>query len=360
MRPIIDKAKSAVERTKTYLYHKDRNQTAYKYLKVVEVEKGKLNYLDKRLCKEYAKDILGNEIYAPWLYVYSAYAREFKEGWIPDNYYGLNVIPSINGAYGQICNRKAVINSLLKVTHTLDICYYVNNLFLNKENEILKEDTLKKTLFSKSEKVVYKLETGEQGKGIYFFDEASFDVSVIKNLGNGVFQNYIEQHPFFSNFTNSSVATIRITSVCDDFGNISIRAGWLKFARGNDTHCMGDATMKIPYNTKNGRLYKNAYFGDFKSTKVLPDNGFPFGDKTLPFFDNCLAEVKRMHSNIPFARCLGWDLIVDKHNNVLLIEVNGGHSGIRFTEMVQGPCFIGLNWENLHKSNNIISDKLKM
>ena len=67
-----------------------------------------------------------------------------------------------------------------------------------------------------------------------------------------------------------------------------------------------------------------------------------------------------MHSNIPFARCLGWDLIVDKHNNVLLIEVNGGHSGIRFTEMVQGPCFIGLNWENLHKSNNIISDKLKM
>ncbi|MDG1730909.1 MAG: sugar-transfer associated ATP-grasp domain-containing protein [Algibacter sp.] len=114
---------------------------------------------------------------------------------------------------------------------------------------------------------------------------------------------------------------------------------------------MGDATMKIPYDINSGKLYKDAYFGTWKSTKILPDSNFAFADKVLPSFDNCIAEVKRMHGNMPFARCLGWDLIVDDNNNVAFIEVNGGHNGIRFTEAVQGPCFKGLGWENLHKLN---------
>jgi hypothetical protein len=341
--------KNIITSTRTYLDNQDRNQNAYKHLKVIEEEKGKLSVSDKKLCNEYAMDVLGNKVYAPWLYVYCAFSREFKEGWIPDNYYGQHVIPNINGTYGQICHRKAVINSLLKVHNSLDICYYVNYLFLNENHEVLKENTLKKILFSKSEKIVFKLETGEQGKGIYFFDEESFDVNVIKKLGNGVFQNYIEQHQFLSNFTNSSVATIRVLSVCDDHGNISIRAGMLKFARGNNTHCMGPINMKIPYDITTGKLYDNAYFGDWKSTEVLPDNDFPFAGKVLPSFNNCLAEVKRMHGLVPFARCLGWDLIVDKNSNVLLIEVNGGHSGIRFSETFLGPCFLGLNWENSHR-----------
>ncbi|WP_431108826.1 sugar-transfer associated ATP-grasp domain-containing protein [Winogradskyella poriferorum] len=343
--------KNSISKIRVFEDNRDRNGAARRHLKVVEQEKGKLSASDKKRCDEYAKEVLGSKSYAPWLYTYTAFSGKFKEGWIPDNYYGQHVIPNINGDYGKICHKKAVIESLIKVSHSIDICYYTNQLFIDTNYQILNENSIKNLIFAQSDKVVFKLETSEQGKGIYFFDENNFDVSKIKRLGNGVFQNYISQHPYFFNFTRNSVATIRITTVCNDLGEISVRAGWLKFAQGDDTHCMGDATIKVPYDIKTGKLYDHAYFGSWKSMTKLPDNDYSFAQTQLPQYDKCISEVKRMHSNIPFARCLGWDLMVDDADNVVVIEVNGGHSGIRFTEAVQGPCFKGLNWENLHKIN---------
>jgi hypothetical protein len=329
----------------------DRNGAAKRHLKVAEQEKGKLSASDRKLCDDYAKEVLGSKSYAPWLYTYSAFSGKFKEGWIPDNYYGQHVIPKINGDYGNICHRKAAINSLLKLENSLDICYYTNQLFYNTKYQILKEETLREILFLNNEIIVYKLETSQQGKGIYFFNKNNFKVNEIKKLGNGVFQNYISQHDFFSNFTKNSVATIRLTSVCDDNGKITIRAGYFRFGRDKDTHVMGSSAIKIPIDIKEGRLGELAYLPDWKSTTKLPDHNFNFKAQKLPVYEKCISEVKRMHSNIPFARCLGWDLMVDDADNVVVIEVNGGHSGIRFTEAVQGPCFKGLNWENLHKIN---------
>lgn len=341
--------KKSILKYRRYEDNRDRNSAALRHLKVVELEKGKLSNTNKKLCDEYAKDVLGSKSYAPWLYTYTAFSGKFKEGWIPDNYYGQHVIPNINGDYGKICHKKAVIESLIKVSHSIDICYYVNHLFIDKKYQILNESSIKDLVFVNVDKIVFKLETSEQGKGIYFFNKNNFDISLIKSLGNGVFQSYINQHTYFSNFTNNSVATLRVTSVCNELGEISIRAGWLKFAQGNDTHCMGDATIKIPYDIKTGKLHEHAYFGSWKSMAKLPHNDFSFAHTQLPMYDKCISEVKRMHSNIPFARCLGWDLIIDDNDNVVVIEVNGGHSGIRFTEAVQGPCFKGLNWENLHR-----------
>ncbi|WP_083994046.1 sugar-transfer associated ATP-grasp domain-containing protein, partial [Gelidibacter algens] len=263
--------------------------------------------------------------------------------------YGTVVVPSINGYYGNVCNRNAVISRLLEKSDSLDISYYVNHLFLNTNFQIINDENLKKLLFTKNKKVVYKVENSFQGKGIYIFDEKSFDIKVIKRLGNGVFQIYIEQHPFFSDFNNSSVATIRITTTSEDNGDINARAGFFKFGREKDTHVQTSSAIKIPIDIKDGRLYEDAYFPDWSSTKELPDSKLSFSGKTLPFFNDCLVEVKKLHARIPFVRCVGWDIIIDAYNQVKLIELNGGHNGIRFHQTVQGPCFKGLNWENLSK-----------
>lgn len=349
MAAVKDIAKTMFEKGKMYAFHKEQNNYAEKILKVIESEKGKLNPKNIKLCKDYAKETFGSEKYAPWLFVYSAFAREFKEGWIPDNYYGEIVVPGLKGEYGFLCNRSAVISKLVEEKDSLDLCYFVNHLFFNTDYEIINEDKIKKNLFSQNKKVVYKLENSFQGKGIYILKEESFDVNIIKKLGNGVFQSYIDQHSFFSEFNNSSVATIRITSISDDNGDIDIKAGFLKFGQKNDTHVKTASAIKIPIDILNGELYEDAYFPNWSSTKYLPDNDISFAGKVLPSFSDCITEVKKMHSRIPFVRCVGWDLIVDNNNNVRLIELNGGHNGIRFHEMTQGPCFKGLNWENLNK-----------
>ena len=349
MRPAINTAKRIIENSKFYVYHKEQNKGAKKFLKNIEQEKGKLSDVNKKLCLEYSYDIFGSKIYAPWLFVYCAYSRVFKEGWIPDNYYGSVVVPAINGEYGQICNRNAVISKLIVEFDSLDICYYANNLFIDTNCNVLSESKLIKTIFSQTKKVVFKLEDSRQGKGIYFFDKNSFDVNVIKQLGNGVFQKYIEQHEFFSNFTKSSVATIRITSVSDSYGEIKIKAGYLRLGRKNETHAKSASAMRIALNIENGKLSDDVYFPNWKSSNKLPGNNISFGGEIIPSFNKCLTEVKRMHKNIPFVRCIGWDIIVDKNDNFKLIELNGGHNSITFNETLQGPCFKDLKWENLNK-----------
>ena len=52
---------------------------------------------------------------------------------------------------------------------------------------------------------------------------------------------------------------------------------------------------------------------------------------------------------MPYARCIGWDVTVDSEEKVNLMEWNGEHNDIKFAEATQGPCFLGLGWEELRK-----------
>jgi hypothetical protein len=342
-------AKKTFEKGKLYVYHIEQNKEACRMLRLIENKKGKLSSKNKNLCREYALDIFGDKKYAPWLKAYCVYTNEFKEGWIPDNFYGEYVVPTLKGDYGLICNRTAVINKLLGDTNSSDIGYFINHLFLNQDYNILNSDAFKKSLFKNNEKVVFKIENSLQGKGIYFFDEKSFDADHIKQLGNGVFQSYIIQHPFYNQFSSSSVATIRLTSVCNADGEIEVRAGYFRFGRENDTHVISSRQMRIPFNIEDGTLLDVAFYPKSEITKILPDHDIDYAGMQLPCYDQCISKIKSLHSHIPFVRCIGWDLIADENNNIKIIELNGGHNGITFNEMVQGPCFKGLGWESLNK-----------
>ena len=341
------KLKNAIEVISNKLYHESHRKEAMGFLRNIEGERGKTDPKSLRLSLEYAKDVLGSKKYAPWLYVYSAIAGEFKEGWIPDNYYGNIVAPKLKGDYGNLDSRNMLTNLLIKPIQSLDILYFVNNLFWTTEFEVCDEKCVADILFEKNEQVVFKIENSEQGKGIYFFSRDSFTLDKIKILGDGVFQSYIEQHAFFRDFIGQSVATLRITSICDDFGKIKVKAAYLKTGRDNETHIQATSSVRIPVNIENGQLNEIGYFQEWTSTKVHPDSKIPFANKVVPYFDECLSEVLRMHSRIPFVRCIGWDIVVDSSNQVQLIEWNGRHNDIKFSEATQGPCFTDLQWEKL-------------
>lgn len=242
---------------------------------------------------------------------------------------------------------------MIKIHQILATSYYINNLFLDDSYNILNTENFRKLLFKKNKRVVFKIEDSLQGKGIYFFDEKSFDVNYIKKLGNGVFQSFIIQHPFFNQFNKSALATIRLTSVCKDNGEIEIRAGYFRFGRKGDTHVISSRQMRIPIDIENGALWSThlAFYPKSEFTKQLPDKEIDYPGMKLPAFEHCITEIKRMHGYIPYIRCIGWDIIVDENNNVRIIELNGEHNGLTFNEMIQGPCFKGLGWEHLHKTN---------
>lgn len=329
---------------------KRSNGRALKALKTIESYRGKINPKFRKLSDEYATEVLGNEAYAPWLYVYSAFQNGFEDGWIPDNYYGKEVVPKLNGDYGKTADRNFITPLLFSKVKTLDVAYFINGKFCTPNSDILDPKDVKEQLFEKHDKLVYKLENSKRGKGVFILDKSNFnpDTYLTNRYNAGVFQKFIQQHPFFAEFTDNSVATIRVTTASDSLGNISAKAAYIRFGRNKDTHIMSNSAVSVPINIETGELYSEGYI-NWVETDAHPDSKVKFSNKIIPYFSLCVDKAIEMHKVIPFMGCLGWDLTVDNLEKVQLIEVNAINNGIKFSEATTGPCFRNLNWENLWK-----------
>jgi hypothetical protein len=138
-----------------------------------------------------------------------------------------------------------------------------------------------------------------------------------------------------------------LTTVIDDVGGISLRACFLRLGRAQDTHIEPEHEVCVPVDPLSGELYREGYLSDWSATEEHPDSGVRFAGVKVPGFAQCVATVLALHQQIPFVRCVGWDVTVDADDNVQVMEWNGEHNDVKFSEATQGPCFSDLNWERL-------------
>ena len=344
---LYQKFKAFERRLNTAKYHKLAEKSALQALANLELERGKLDVSTKRTCDEYAHDVLGSSVYAPWLYVYSSVTGEFKEGWIPNNYYGKVVISALKSSYGDIASLKAFTRQLFKNSMFPDLVYRVNGLWLTTDNESILEDEVADIIFKDVDKVVFKKDHSGRGKGVYIIEKKSFDKKNLSSLGNGVFQRFIDQHQFFSSLMPNSVATLRLTTTVDDSGQVSVRTCNLRLGRSVDAHIKSESQLKIPIGIDSGVLYPDGYFSSWQTVKKHPDTQVPFQGKAIPGFNKCISAALALQMSVPQVRCVGWDMIINSHDEVEVMEWNGAHNGIAFPEATQGPCFADLGWENL-------------
>jgi hypothetical protein len=340
----------SMKRVSLYRFHRDHGTQARRVLQLIEGQHGRTDPANLRLADTYAREVFGDDIYAPWLRVYTAFSGTFKEGWIPDNFYGSVVVPNMKGGYGKISNLKPISRLIFDGDAFPDVVYFANGLFFTGQRVVVPEGELRNVVFQHCDRVVFKLDGSGQGKGVYIFDRENFDHEVIKSLGNGVIQKFIIQHSLFNAFASKSVATLRFTTVVDDTGQISVRACYLRLGRADDTHVQSDREVCVPVNLVTGELFREGYMSDWGATEEHPDSGFRFSGVKLPAFAQCIDTVLALHKKIPFARCVGWDVAVDADENVQIMEWNGGHNDVKFSEATQGPCFSDLKWERLIKT----------
>ena len=207
---------------------------------------------------------------------------------------------------------------------------------------------MKNTLFNQSNSVVFKPDDSRQGAGIKIIYEANFNVEKLKLLGNGLFQSYINQHDFFSEFTNKSVATLRITTTFYN-DKVEIRSSYLRLGIKNDTHIQSSSAIKVIVDPLTGQLNDIGHTATWRRIESHPDNKIFFSGKHIPSYQKCVDLVKNLHRKVPYVRSIGWDVIIDNLGEVKVMEWNGAHNGIKYSESIHGPCFIGLGWENLWK-----------
>lgn len=337
----------SAKKVASYKFHRDHAVQARRVLRFLEKHNGKADPAVLKLADAYACEVFGEALYAPWLRVYAAFSGTFKEGWIPDNYYGSVVVPSMKGLYGKISGLKPLTGMIFDSGAFPDVAYFTNGLFLADQNIVIPEREVEERVFRESEKVVFKLDGSKQGKGVFIFDRSAFNLETIKSLGNGVIQRFIVQHRLFNNFASKSVATLRFTTVVDDLGAISVRACFLRLGRAEDTHIQADHEICVPVDLSTGELCREGYLSNWGATQEHPDSRIRFSGVRIPAFSKCVETVLRLHKKIPFARCVGWDVTVDTDENVQVMEWNGEHNDVKFSEATQGPCFSDLKWERL-------------
>lgn len=335
----------------SYRYHHDHVTQAKRIVKRIEGVKGSLSQHLVRQCNAYAIDILGHRHFAAWLYVYSAIAGSFKEGWIPDNYYGSVVVPKLKGDYGKVSSLKPLNSTIFSNNSFPDILSYSNGVFFDTECRVLHPDSVKAKLFADKGRVVFKLNNSSRGRGIFFFDRESFDMGKIYKLGNGLFQSFINQHEVFQEFAKKSVATLRMTTVIEDDGTTSLRACYLRLGSGTDTHVQSESHTRIPIDIKSGAFNNVGFTTDWLEIDCHPTSKVKFQGKSIPAYDDCLKLVTMLHKRVPYARCIGWDVTLDNKERVRVMEWNAEHNDIKFSEATQGPCFSELHWERLKDSS---------
>lgn len=345
---LVTAVKSAVNHALGIWYHHKQVTEATNILRVIGRRSNKtLNARDKRLCDEYAVEVLGHKHFAPWLYVYSVISGGFKEGWIPDNYYGSIVVPRLKGPYGSISYLKPLNTAIFESNAFPDLLSYANGIFFDSSYNYVPDDAVKRLLFRDHNRVIFKPDNSQQGTGIQIFDPDSFNVDRVKQLGNGLFQHFIEQHDLFAGFAHSSVATIRLTTVQENNGDVSVRAGYLRLGRDKETHVQSKSHIRVSLHLTTGKFYDTGYSPEWIETKVHPDSNIAFAGHTVPNFETCIETVISLHKRVPYVRCIGWDLTVDSLGRVQVLEWNADHNDIKFSEATQGPCFADLGWERL-------------
>jgi Sugar-transfer associated ATP-grasp len=302
-----------------------------------------------RTAEEYAADVLGWRGYAPWLCLYAAVAGEFREGWIPDDYYACVVMPKMKGAYGRLSDLRALNTKVFSSQNFPDVACSVNGIFYTPSAQPIADSEIIGFLVGTADVLVFKADDTVRGQGISFLETTALTLGGLKELGNGVFQTYIRQHEFFSELMPSSVATLRITTAVDDEARPSVRACYLRVGRAGDTHITVKRRVRVAVDPATGRFSNLGFLPSWEPIDRHPDTGMSFEGRQIPFFTKCVSTVLALHAKCSLARCIGWDVVVDTDEEIRIMEWNGTHNDIKFSEATQGPCFAGLGWDRLHR-----------
>lgn len=340
-----NKPKSVLQNIRKYRYDQIHKQEAMHALKCIESDTGYTLTADqKRKIKDYAKEVLGSTKCSYWLYVYTAYNQKFKEGWIPDNYFGYSVAPKINKGIGSISNIKTLSRKIVETDLLPDKYYLIDNVLYDTNYQVITEKEVSEILFSNDNEYFLKKDDSNQGRGVIRITKENFNISELLKHQDAVIQEPIIQAEWFDKIIPDSVATIRITTVKEKDHTTRMRAAYLRVGRKNIETVQSNSAIRIPILDRKGNLGTFGADPEWKRHSTHPDTGFEFKNKSVPIFEKAVIECEKLHQKLPHFSIIGWDVSITEKGEIKLIEWNAGHPDIKFSEASTGPCFTGLDW----------------
>ena len=216
----------AVRRGRDMHYHRRHKATALKAIaQIASNGGGTPTPQQRRTAQDYAVEVLGSPVYAPWLLVYTLIRGEFREGWIPANFFGRQVVPRLNKHLGEATNIKTLTNLILRTDALPDLAYVIDGFFYDRAMSPLRLEQVREFVGAAGGAIV-KPDGSKRGRGLVTLTAAGVDES-LRSIGNCVIQRRVQQHGALEEIIAGSVATIRVTTARDPKGGAGVRAAYL-------------------------------------------------------------------------------------------------------------------------------------
>jgi hypothetical protein len=147
-----------------------RNKAKLLRKKIISIN-GK-SIIDRRLkqkIKRYSKEAFGSSSYWPWLAFYTELRGEFKEGWIPADYYRFDLLPEINPEkFVKFSEAKIIDHKLFNGLIVDPLIFRSNVQYYSKDGNLKTKVEVQDFLSELNHEIIIKPEDGRGGENILF------------------------------------------------------------------------------------------------------------------------------------------------------------------------------------------------
>lgn len=266
-----------------------------------------------------------NDIYAYIIWPYYD-NEEFRNAWKDKNYFE-RFLPDVS--FPKVVLKK------------------INGRFYDENNTYYSESEINKViklLVNEGSVIVKDAWDSGEGRGVTKYKiTTEADAEEVLNewkSDNYLVQEVVKQHPILSQFNESSVNIMRISSWYHN-GKVEILAPTLRIGTpGYDTDvCFinGFETIRVVGITKDGYFKDTVVTHDGRKKKIsdIVENSM----ERIPCWDEIINIIKDSHPQLGHFDIIGWDFTVTPDETPICIEYNIQRPGTVFYQYVNGPFF---------------------
>lgn len=272
--------------------------------------------------------------------------NQFNADYVSFSLYHAYIVPLLNHAkYTHALADKTLLPYIFNgLAQPETILRCVAGIFFDSADNIVPHEKAKEILEGQREMFLIKPANDTYGgNGITIIDpnsEGGVNNDLINNIlhtrTSFIIQRKLTQSPFMSALNESSLNTMRITTVLlpDKITPVSAQLKIGKSGAFVDNAAHGSIFVGI---NQDGTLRQHGVHRD-----LIPSdeqNGIKFGGMTIPNFDKVLDFAKEAHLHIAPCQIVGWDIALDENNQPVLIEDNIDCPGITYEQATSGPFF---------------------
>lgn len=301
----------------------------------------------------------GEKISKDWNRLYQSYTGQFDAKYFPEILYTTKLEPLMNPRHiCRVLSDKNLLGILFKddevkvpktiVSNAWGYLYDENHNVINEEKmlAILKDSAnivIKPTINTNSG---IGITMHNIQNGIDSLSGESVSTVISKLNKNYIIQEKLIGHSGYARLYDKSINTIRvITYIIDNF--VHHAPLLLRIGRGGNFVDNAHAGGLVIGLTDQGVLNKVAFTEMQDRFYKHPDSGLVFEGYMVPGTLRIIDAAEKLHGRIPGIGIISWDFMIDKDENVVLIECNLSSQTIWCTQMVNGCSFFGDDTEKM-------------